>query len=348
MASSKKNRINLAFIYDDLSKFKKQTSYHFPKDATGEWESEDTLALMIETWKKLDCHVSLLPFNEVFFEHWNKNYKSFDAVHSVLEGWGSLSREAWVSSFCEMSGVPYIGSQPFAHNISMKKSAVKIIANFLDIPTAEFHVIRKEEDLEKIPKDFFNQTHFIKPDCEGSGIGINHLHSISDSHNKTIKNVTTLLKDFPEGVLLEKHLPGLELTSALLGYDLNFLPIAQIEVPDGVYGLEHKSKNYMGEKVTFPKLDKKTTRIIKDGSIKISKYIHVQDFVRIDWRMDEKNNVQLLEVNTLAGLSHIYSVLPMMANESGINYVELFRLLLESALKRKNGREFRYSKSQLR
>lgn len=348
MVSKAHNGINLVFVYDDLQKFQEQTDFQFPHDATSEWESQKTIDLMLDTWKELGCQVTPLPFNEDFFSHWNDIYKKVDVVHSVLEGWGSLSREAWVSTFCEMSGVPYIGSHPFAHNVSMKKSALKIIAKSLNIPTADFFTIRHEEDFEKIPKEFFMNEHFIKPDCEGSGVGINHLFSISRSKSKTFKNVKILLRDFPEGVLLEKFLPGPEFTSALLGSDLSFLPIAQIEVPDGVYGLEHKSKSYMGEKVTFPKLDQKTLKIIKNGSLELSKFIHVQDFVRIDWKMDEKNNVKLLEVNTLAGLSYIYSVLPLMAKEAGISYIALMSTLLESALKRTNRREFRYGKSQLR
>ena len=38
--------------------------------------------------------------------------------------------------------------------------------------------------------------------------------------------------------------------------------LKQIEVADGVYGFSNKSKEYMGEKVTFPKLSKKNEDII--------------------------------------------------------------------------------------
>jgi D-alanine-D-alanine ligase len=103
----------------------------------------------------------------------------------------------------------------------------------------------------------------------------------------------------------------------------------------------------MGEKVTFPNLSKKNENIIQNGTEKLFHFLNLKDFVRMDWRCDNKGNVFFLEANTLAGLSYFYSVLPLMAKEYGLNYLEFFSVLAESALTRKNSRNLWYGKTRI-
>ena len=345
--NNSKARKTLGLVYDVPGQLENSGFIQFPDDATSEWENQTTIDFITNTWKSLGFEVILFPLDQSFFTQWGKYSSTCNLIHSVVEGFGSLARESWIPSLCELSGIAYIGSSPFAHSLCMSKSHLKQICVQLNIPTAPFHLIQSPQDFSKIDPTFFNSSVFFKPNAEGSGMGIDASFSICHSKNDAKKIATKLLKKYPEGILIEKYLQGSEYTSALIGTPAKFLPIAQIEVHDGVYGAANKGKDFMGEKVTFPTLNSKCKKIIEEGSLKLFSSIPLSDFVRIDWKCDEHGQVYFLEANTLAGLSYHYSVLPLMAKEVGIDYKMLFKILAESALTREQGRHLWYGKARL-
>jgi D-alanine-D-alanine ligase len=345
--SQLKEKKIMGLVYDVPKQLENSKFIHFPEDAMHEWENQKTLDTIVYTWQSLGFQVVLFPLNQSFLKQWEKHISSCDLIHSVVEGFGSLAREAWIPSLCELSGVPYIGSSPFAHSLCMSKMQLKQTCAQLNIPTAPFYFIQSQEDLLSIDPLFFLSPVFLKPNAEGSGMGIDALFSICSTENQTKQAAIELLKKYPEGILIEKYLQGPEYSSALIGTPTQFLPIAQIEVASGVYGALAKGKEKMEEQVSFPNLSLQVRKIIEDGSYKLFSAIPLHDFVRIDWKCDENGQVYFLEANTLAGLSHHYSVLPLMAKEAGIDYKKLFEILAHSAFTRAQGRHLWYGKTRI-
>lgn len=335
----------MALVHDPHFLFKNPEKAGLPHDASAEWESPDTVQKIVDTWTALGFEVTTLSPSPNFFETWARDFRKFDLVHSVIEGWGNLGREAWVPALCEFSGVPFVGSGSFTMATSMKKSLVKSLCRTLGIATPRGFVVTAVSDLHKIPNDFFTNPHFLKPDGEGSGMGVDESISISSDFQKTKGLVEDLLKRFPEGVLIEERLTGREYTTALLGHPARFLPIAEIEVPTGVYGLANKSKDYMGEKVTFPQLPQDEVDVFEQATRSLWNALGCCDFARMDF-MKHDGKIYFLEVNPLAGLSYHYSVLPKMAEAAGLSYVELFDTIAKSALERsKHSRALTYGKT---
>jgi D-alanine-D-alanine ligase len=172
--------------------------------------------------------------------------------------------------------------------------------------------------------------------------------SISRSAESTRVHCTSLLKDFPDGLILEELLTGIELTSAFVGNNPpHMLPVAQIEVEGGIYGLAHKGKDVMGEKVTFPELPENVTSTIFRSMQILQIRAGLEDFTRFDWKLDSNGMPMLLEANPLAGLSYYYSVLPKMAEAAGHSYEDLLSELAQSALGRSKSRRLWYGQSRL-
>ena len=341
------NQKKCAFIFESPDKLKMQNKFPFPFDATAEWESQETVDIMISTWKEIGYNVIPLCIDSYFPGKWAKLFSQIDLVHSVVEGWGSFEREGWIASLCQFYGVPFIGSTSFVQSLLMHKQMFKTQAKTLNIPTPLGCFIRTENDLNNIPHNLLGQKVFLKPNYEGSGMGV-YSKSVFEGNTKDLQRETlTLLKQFPEGVLLEKCLPGREFTTGFIGSPRQFLPIAEIEVTSGVYGLDNKSKDEMGEKVTFPKLSEESYRIMKEGTLAISEELDILDFCRFDWKEDENGVPHLMEANGLPGLSRIYSTLPLMAKKGGIPYQDLFKILGKSALRTKQERTLRYGKALL-
>lgn len=344
--SENKNQI-IGLVYDLPEKLENTKKIIFPEDASAEWESKRTIDKIHETWIELGFSVILFPLDSSFLSKWSEFSSECTLIHSLVEGWGSLARESWIPTLCEISGIPFIGSDPYAHSICMSKTQIKLLCNLLKIPTSPFYIIKNIKDFENIPRSFFKETHFIKPDGEGSGMGIDASFSISNSRTEALDKVKMLLEKYPDGVLIEKYLTGREFTTGIIGTPPLFLPIAEIEVEDKIYGLANKSKEFMGEKVTFPKILKKHGNVMKNGSQILFEYLNLKDYVRMDWRADEKGNLYFLEANTLPGISFYYSVLPLMAKEIGIDYPEFFAYLAKSALRRSYSRNLWYGKTRI-
>lgn len=337
----------IGLVYDIPEELKNFESVVFPLDARGEWEDQKTIDTIIETWTLLGAEVILFPLKESFLKQWSEQARSCTLIHSVVEAFGSLSREGWIASLCELSGIPYIGSSPFAHSLCMSKSHLKQICRALNIPTAPSYFLQTREELLKLDKSVFKHPVFLKPNGEGSGMGIDASFSICQTQKEAIEAAENLLQKYPEGIVLEKYLSGPEYTTAVLGTPEEFLPIAQIEVDDGVYGASNKGKDYMGERVTFPTLPENTQQMMKESSLKLCQQLWIYDFVRFDWKTDGEGTMYFLEANTLAGLSYHYSVVPLMAKEAGYDYKKLFEILYHSAMTRSQGRHLWYGKSRM-
>lgn len=342
------NNISIAILYDKPNPLERNSKFPFPHDAEAEWETQKTIDKIEEAWFSLGCHVKKMPLDKNFLQRWTQEHQEIDLVHSLVEGWGSVSREGWIPALCELSGTPFIGSSAFAQCLAMKKSIFKAVCRELAIPTADYRVINGPDDIELIPDSFLESFHFIKPDCEGSGMGIDRSHSIGNSPAKSREVCRDLLKKYPEGILIEALLPGRELTSAMIGVGCTLpLPIAEIEVPDGVYGLAYKGKEKMEEKVSFPELPKELTDLIHSAMDTLSRRVGFDDFVRFDWKLNSMGSPVLLEANPLAGLSYYYSVLPKMAEKAGLSYPELLRELALSALSRQENKRYWYGRSRI-
>ena len=342
------SNILVTIIHDKTDKLERNLRFPFPHDAEAEWETQQTIDKVEEAWISLGCRVKKMPLDKNFLHRWALEHQEIDLVNTLVEGWGSVSREGWIPALCELTGTPFIGSGAFAQCIAMKKSALKAICRELSIPTADYTVIDRPEDIDQIPDSLLKFPHFIKPDCEGSGMGIDRSHSIGHSAERSREVCRDLLKKYPDGILVEALLTGRELTSALVGtgYEIA-LPIAEIEVPEGVYGLAYKGKDKMEEKVSFPKLPKSTEEMIRSAMATLSRRVGFDDFVRFDWKLNSAGVPVLLEANPLAGLSYYYSVLPKMAQMAGLSYSELMKQLAISALRRQDNKRYWYGRSRL-
>ncbi|MEN9811015.1 MAG: hypothetical protein RLZZ488_2582 [Pseudomonadota bacterium] len=338
----------IALIFDLPEKLVRNDKHPFPSDAEAEWETRQTIERISAGWRKNGYEVIELPLDKNFLIQWSSCVSQTDLVHTLTEGWGTPSREAWIPALCELSGIPFIGSPPFAQCMAMRKSTFKIICHYNGIPTPEFRVVQSLEDVENLPDAFLARPHFIKPDCEGSGMGIDAETSIPRTVLASRETCIRMLSAFPDGLLIEELLTGAELTSAFLGHaPFESLPIAQIEVPTGVYGLANKSKDEMGEKISFPKLSTETRSIIEKSMHILQQRVGLEDFARFDWKLDGHGRPFLLEVNPLAGLSYYYSVLPKMAEAAGYDYDQLLNRLAQSALRKAHHRRFWYGRSRL-
>lgn len=325
-------------------------SEHFRTDLTAEWEDQKTVFAIAEKWRAAGFAVQIHELNISFPETLTKMIRSGKdepLVHSLVEGWGSPAREGWIPAFCECLGVPWIGSSVGGMTACMDKDLVIQLAAGLGIPVPQGHLVLSSDDYHSAIKSFSGRSHFIKPNCEGSGMGVDAQSLRTREHPLTISEFQNRLRMHPDGLRVEEVLPGEELTTAIVG-EGHFLPIAQIEVPGAIYGLEHKRKDVMTEKVTFPKLATSTHENLKRHSLALWNRLGLKDMARFDWKCDENGTPRLMEINPLPGLSPFYSVLPLQWAQTGRPYEDLLKTLAQSAHKKKESRALLFGRSLMR
>lgn len=318
-------------------------------DFNQEWEDEKTIQAVANTWRNIGLDVEILSLGKGFLADFARivaEDPQHTIVHSLAEGWGSIAREAWIPSLCELSGLAWIGSSAAAFAICMDKDLTLQVASSLGVSVPRGLVIRSASDYHAHMDATDAAPHFIKPNAEGSGLGIDDDSRRSKGNPLNDALLADRLTRFPEGLRIEQIVEGSDYTTAIVGRD-TLLPAARISVPGDIYGAEHKRKDSMTEEVDFPDLPSETRSKLADGTRRIWNRLGLADFARVDWKLSDTGEPFLLEVNPLAGLSPFYSVLPLMWQVTGRSYQELLQVLLESAADKHSSRSLVYGRQVL-
>jgi D-alanine-D-alanine ligase len=147
-----------------------------------------------------------------------------------------------------------------------------------------------------------------------------------------------LLAEFKQPVLVEPFLPGREFTVGILGTGDEAESIGTLEVLL-LSGAEPHSYTYVNkerceELCQYVLVDDAPARKAAEISLAAWRDLNCRDAGRVDLRADAQGQLQVMEVNPLAGLHPEHSDLPILATKIGMPYLELIRRLMKSAEKR--------------
>jgi len=249
-------------------------------------------------------------------------------VFNMAYGIQGESRYTHIPSMLEMLGIPYVGSTPSGHALALDKVITKIIMQKHGIPTPDFWVFSSgKEDLSKV---IFPAI--VKPKMESVSFGLKVVNDI-DSLREAIDYV---VREFNQQALVEQFVRGREFAVGILGNSpVETFPVLEVDLgndPDAIQTVEHK-KYQPRAKICPANLDPKLAEEMKRQSIAAFNALQLRDFCRVDIRLDENNNVYLLEVNSMASLggtgSYVYA-----AKFFGYNYETLVNKMLDTAVVR--------------
>jgi len=261
-------------------------------------------------------------------------------VFNIAEGYWGRSREAHIPAILELMNMPYSGSDPLTLALTLDKVTAKKILRQLGILTPNFAVIRKWSELINI-EETLNYPLVVKPAWEGSSKGIYNTSKSAD-RNELRKSVKKLFERYPnQPLLIEEFVAGREFTIAVTGNNYpKILGLMEIRMKDGdkagfIYSLE--AKRNWAEKIEYiiqPNIEKKVQHTLSQNAILAFREFGCRDIARLDFRVSHENQVYLLDINPLPGLTPGYSDLVIMSEKSGITYNRLLMSILSSALSR--------------
>ena len=261
----------------------------------------------------------------------------WDLVFNIAEGVNGFGREAEVPAVLEAYGIPFVFSDPMVLSLALHKGMAKRIVRDAGIATPDFQIVYSPEDIDKVKIDF---PLFAKPLSEGTGKGIG-AKSIIGSRRELVENVTALLQEHGQPVLVEKFLPGREFTVGITGtgkdakavgvIEINFLEDAESKA----YGLVNKKHYQSLMRYTVPEHEIAEKCI--ETALAAWKVLECRDGGRIDLRCNEAGIPEFIEVNPLAGLNPSDSDLPILGRMNGVSYDEIIARIMKSAEKRISG-----------
>lgn len=245
---------------------------------------------------------------------------AFNVIH------GTFGEDGGLQAVLEERGVAYTGAGSASSGLAFDKARSKAAFVAAGVPTPSYQILELAGaglgDLElELPL-------VMKPLCEGSSVGVHIVREASE--------VAAALADlgrFGRTALVEQFVAGKELTVGILGGEV--LPVIQIKPRSGFYDIANKYP-WMGgtggsDYICPAELDAATTARVQGAALAAHRALGVEVYSRVDVLLDAAGQPQVLEVNTIPGMTST-SLLPKAAAAAGIGYAALCARILELSL----------------
>tara|TARA_Y100000389_G_C17422356_1_gene497476 strand:+ start:693 stop:1601 length:909 start_codon:yes stop_codon:yes gene_type:complete len=251
-----------------------------------------------------------------------KNIKSFKPTVIFNALHGQFGEDGYIQTILESLNIPYTHSGVIASSIAMDKELSKKIFLKNKILTPKY--IKYDFDNKNIVKIVDKKLKFpviVKPINEGSSV---HVYIC----NK--KNILNNLKklSFYKKVLIEEFIPGREIQVAIMGAKklgaIELKPKRKFYDYDAKYNPKAKTKHIIPVRIEKKYLDK-----VMNIALLAHKKIGCKGVTRSDFKF-YKNKFYLLELNTQPGMTKL-SLVPEIANYSGLKFIELIEWMLNDA-----------------
>jgi D-alanine-D-alanine ligase len=245
-----------------------------------------------------------------------------DVALNVLHG--RPGEDGTLQGLLEILGIPYSHSGVMASSVAMQKDYAKLFFRAAGVPVAEDRVMSRLEAAKSHPMP---PPYVIKPVAEGSSVGV---FIVTKEHSRPPQELFRDDWAFGDKVLVERYIPGKELTCAVLGD--RALDVIEIVPATQFYDYEAKyaaggSKHVLPAQI-LPNVYQEVRRL----SLAAHNALGCRGVSRADFRYDDRGTGELvcLEVNTQPGMTET-SLVPELAAYAGISFDELVRWMVEDA-----------------
>ncbi|MCR9277413.1 MAG: D-alanine--D-alanine ligase [Pseudomonadaceae bacterium] len=255
-----------------------------------------------------------------------------DVVFPALHG--PPGEDGTVQGYLEMLEFAYVGGDVASSAFAMHKAAAKLLFADAGLPVARGLSIKDTADIDaciEAIRTTLGERVVIKPQASGSALGVTLLPNGGD--------VRTALQDalaFGE-VLVEPFISGREITCGVLdlhGEEAIAHPVIEITTDDNEwYDFTNRYAAGKSKHILPAPLEQNVLDNIADISLRAHACLGLRDLSRADFIVNDLDEVVLLEVNSLPGMTPT-SLYPDGAAALGYSFPELVSALVTSAAQR--------------
>lgn len=267
-----------------------------------------------------------------------------DLVVNLCESLSGDARgEMAVPCLLDLLGIPYTGSSALGLGLALHKHKAKEVLLARGVPTPRFAFVEREEQLVSLKLPF---PLIVKPAREDASVGID-FDSVVTHEAALAASVKRVLKQLKQPALVEQFISGREVYVPLLGNaPRRALPLTEIRFGAAFEGkpkiVSYKAK-WDAESPEFedsPAEACELEPLLQARVISVAQAafesLELRDYGRVDLRISDEGQPYVIEVNPNCDL-HPEAGFARSAARSGMDYRDLARALVDTALERHRG-----------
>jgi D-alanine-D-alanine ligase len=247
-----------------------------------------------------------------------------DVALNVLHG--RPGEDGTLQGVLEILGIPYTHSGVMASAVAMQKDIAKELLRAAGVPVAEGVVASR---FEVAKAHLLPPPYVIKPIAEGSSVGV---FLVSADHAHPPQELNRDDWSYGDRVIVEKYIPGKELTCAVMGDEA----LGVIEIVPTVRFYDYEAKYAPGgsQHVLPAPVSPIVYQLARRLALVAHRALGCRGVSRADFRFDDRvegtEGLFCLEVNTQPGMTET-SLVPELAVHAGISFEELVRWMVDDA-----------------
>lgn len=256
-----------------------------------------------------------------------------DVVFPALHG--PPGEDGTVQGFLELLGYPYVGSDVHGSAVAMDKSLAKAVFRRAGLPVTDDLVIAAGADPDHADAEIrqrLGDRVVIKPLRQGSAIGVTRV-----ANGGALREALETALAFGHGVLVEPYVLGREITVGVLDLHADkpcALPVIEIRTAsDEWYDYTNRYTVGKSEHIIPAPLEDEINRDLQSIALQAHEGLGLRDLSRADYIVTDTDEIALLEVNTLPGMTPT-SLFPDGARAMGMDFPTLMDALVRSAHRR--------------
>lgn len=255
-----------------------------------------------------------------------------DVVFNCLHG--GVGEDGTLQALLDLGDIPYTGSGMLACGLAMDKLRAKRLFQQAGLAVADQALGRKPDatGFDAWCAQTLNALGLpvvVKPVCEGSSLGVEIVRKADDFH-RACSQVSQAFGAY----FVEKYVSGKEITAGVLrvaGNDV-VLPLLELRPRRTFYDYEAKYTPGMTEFIVPAQVDEAVAAQVQTAALRAHEALGCFGYSRVDFRVSESGIPYALEVNTSPGMT-VTSDLPQVAQAAGIDFGQLVKTMLQSAIK---------------
>ncbi len=255
-----------------------------------------------------------------------------DVVFIALHG--RDGEDGTIQTTCEALGLSYTGSAPLTCRIAFDKGLAKGMLRRAGLPTPPAYVVSSDAVRHmgagaalRRAAERLTYPVVVKPAAQGSALGLTVVEEPGD-----LTAAAMGAFDYGDRVLIERFVPGDEISIGVTGRTLAALTPVEIRTTTGIHDFETRISPGAREYVCPATLPDASLSRACDVAVEAARTLGVRDFARVDLRIGE-DGPQILDVKTCPGLTE-GSILPLAVANSGRRFEGLVEELVDAALER--------------
>lgn len=317
---------------------------------TGERLSEESVAEMAQqahdAVTALGYKASLIPLQRSLLNFLNRvKEEGHEVLINLCEGYyGRPQWESNVAGIFELLGIAFTGNESKTLAICQDKHKAKAVLRAANLPTAPAQLLLAADQPAELKFPMI-----VKPNNEDASLGISPDSVVHDEEGFR-RQVGRVLENYRQPALAEPYIDGREFNVSVMENDaVVALPVSEIDftaMPKGAPRICSYEAKWFEDHPLYQKtppvcpapIDDELRTKLQAAAVAAFRTMGCRDYARVDFRMDGKGRIFILEVNPNPDIS-LNAGYARALKAAGVEYSAFWETMVRNAFKRRESND---------